>query len=92
MQQLVSRKSSLLDRIPEKGHRKSWHAEISQVNRELAMHANGYRQQLTSQFDIAQIAEREQSIRMSREYSIGLFPPSLPGQLQELARQSIIEQ
>jgi hypothetical protein len=89
LERLTGHKRRLLMEIPQVGKRKLWHAEISRVNSELAQLATGYRTNLTDKLADTLVFERSQSILNSREYSIALFPPTLPRQLHELAKSQL---
>ncbi len=89
LDRVVAAKRRLLNEMPEIGKRKSWHAKISGINSELAQLATDYRNALAIKFANSLAFERTESVRNSREYSIALFPPTLPRQLHELAKNAL---
>jgi hypothetical protein len=70
---LIERRRELLQSIPEKGHRKSWHEELTSINRSLESHLATIRADLESQLVSAKQGAASAVVLGSREYSFCLF-------------------
>lgn len=72
--ELVARKRQLLQEIPPRGAKKSWHQELVAIN--AALHALVVQQQQQLDERVGQLAEQHRLTRLlgSREFSFCLFP------------------
>ncbi len=70
---LLSRKRDLLASIPEPGNRKTWHDELTKLNRELSLELADLRASLAAQLVTARQVATGDAILRSREFSFCLF-------------------
>lgn len=73
-QSLVQQKQTLLNNIPERGHRASWHRQITELNQQMRSFLNDVAADLEGQRAVAQIAEKEAQVLSSREHPFPVFP------------------
>lgn len=72
--QLVRRKRELIEGIPSRGERATWHHELAAVNRTLAGKLQSRRQEMQAELQRLSLAASEEQILASRELSFCLYP------------------
>ena len=83
---LQAAKRALIDYSPPRGHRKSWHDELSKVNQKLRDYNDTYRSKLLEEKERLSKSLRNDRLLSSREFSFCLFPyQSLTSSLSQLA-------
>ncbi len=73
-QSLIQQKETLLNNIPERGHRSDWHQQITAVNQQMRGFLDDVAVDLEAQRVLAQVAEKEAQVLASREHPFPVFP------------------
>ncbi|MEE2642167.1 MAG: hypothetical protein VX768_16175 [Planctomycetota bacterium] len=86
---LVGKKQDLLQRMPRRGNKKSWHHEMEALNgRLLELNQPAYQESIRS-LQIYEKTAPQRALLCSREFSFVLHPPQLVDHLKQLAERAI---